>query len=369
MIEQARPPRATPHDAVRVLFITKDYPPCRGGMARYSYDLLRNVSRSTRMSLLQHRGSKKAIPLFAVAALVVATARARRFDCFHISCGMLSPMGYLLRRLTHKPVSVTVHGLDITRTNRLYRSLVLPALRRLDHVVCVSANTAALCEQVGVPRDRISVIPNGIDFDRVYREVMPPDEWRAAYGISPGEKVLLTIGNLTRRKGQEWFIREVLPKLEGRPFRYFVIGDGKDRASVEQAVRASGLQDRVHLLGAADERVRDSFYAHSDVYVMPNIPVPGDVEGFGIVAIEAGAWGLPVLTSGIEGIADAITPGITAVVYDGAGDAASKLARLLDGEVMTAACDELPQRIRERFDWGVIADTYRALFERLAARR
>ncbi len=340
---------------MRLVFITKDYPPHQGGMARYSQDLKRNLSDVIGIDLLRHKGVKKTIPLFALRAIVQSILVRKRADLYHVSCGMLSPVGWAIRQLTGKPVSITVHGLDITRKNRIYRAIVLPALRRLDHVVCVSGNTARIANSVGVKPEKITVIPNGIDFRRVFKEVMCESEWRDFFGLAQDDRVLVTVGNFTARKGQLWWIEHVLPAFRGQNVNHFFIGDGRQRSLAEARIRELGLEDQAYVLGPVDQKVRDSFYVHADAYVMPNIPIEGDAEGFGIVAIEAGAWGLPVITSGIEGISDAILDGQTAVLLYRNQPALEK--------------EDIRRAIRERFDWSFIAKRYKILFEYLIAER
>src|SRR5690606_21320998 len=76
-----------------------------------------------------------------------------------------------------------------------------------------------------------------------------------------------------------------------------------------EAARANGVLSRVHLLGRVSEQQLTSVYRGSDLFVMPNVPIPGDMEGFGVVMLEAGANGLPTVGSDLEGIKDVIMPG------------------------------------------------------------
>jgi glycosyltransferase involved in cell wall biosynthesis len=122
-----------------------------------------------------------------------------------------------------------------------------------------------------------------------------------------GRTLLITVGRLVRRKGVAWFVRHVLPKLSN--VLYVVVGVGPEREEILRAATETGMQDNVCLVGkVSDERLLE-LLSVSDVFVMPNIEVPGDVEGFGIVAIEAAAAGVPVVAARLEGIPDAIADG------------------------------------------------------------
>lgn len=354
-------------DKPGVLFITKDYPPHTGGMARYCHDLVRNIAPFFHIRLIAHKGTKKQIPIFAVTAFVRALVAVRGCRLVHVGDGMLAPVALALKWISRRPVSITIHGLDMTREHWLYRRLIPPAVRRLDHVICVSGYTRDVCIARGIDPGRIEVIPNGIDFEAFYDQALDEATWRRRYDIAAGDRVLFTIGNFTRRKGVEWFVRNVLSTMTRVDYRYFIIGSGKERHLVEAAIRQSPARDRIVLLGPLDFPDRDAFYKFGDLYVMPNIHVPGDAEGFGIVAIEAGAWGLPVLTSAIEGIADAVVPDETALVYDGAEACRARLEAFLDGRLQVRDPEKIPAIVRERYDWRRLAQRYRSLFGGLLA--
>ena len=347
---------------LRVLFITKDYPPHLGGMARYSDDLYRNLSRLLEMKLMRHSGVKMGIPLFAAKAFCLALFQQRQWDALHVSCGMLAPIAFLLKQLTGKPATVTVHGLDIVRKNWLYRQIVPRCLKRVDRIVAVSINTKHLCQDLGIDEHRISVIPNGIDFDRHSLDPLGLQEWRQKYGICPAKKVLFTVGNLTQRKGQRWFVENVLGTLGRTDYQYFIIGDGKDRMRLDESLKANHLETIARATGPIARRDLDAFFKYGDLYIMPNIPVDGDVEGFGIVAIEAAASGVPVLTSGIEGIADSVVFGVTGERYNDAAEAKQKIAKFLNGTTLASSRETIRRTARNRFNWKDIAQQYCLFF-------
>jgi phosphatidylinositol alpha-1,6-mannosyltransferase len=88
-----------------------------------------------------------------------------------------------------------------------------------------------------------------------------------------------------------------------------VIGEGPEREEILTAASAAGIRGRVHVLGRVADETLDAAYALADVFVMPNVPVAGDMEGFGLVALEASSAGLPVVASALEGIRAAVRHG------------------------------------------------------------
>jgi phosphatidyl-myo-inositol dimannoside synthase len=125
--------------------------------------------------------------------------------------------------------------------------------------------------------------------------------------------LLLTLGRLVRRKGVAWFVQHVLPQLDPACV-LLVAGRGPEHDAIAAAATSSGTTNRVRLFGHVDEGDREALLTGCDVFLMPNIRVPGDMEGFGLVAIEAALRGTPVVAADLEGIRDAIVDGVTGIL-------------------------------------------------------
>jgi glycosyltransferase involved in cell wall biosynthesis len=233
-----------------------------------------------------------------------------------------------LARLLRTPCSTMVLGLDMTYDNRAYRAVVHTALRRAENVLAISEATAAVARELGVPPDRVHVVRLGVDAPQVEPEQRAEARSRlsARLGTTEEQTLLLTLGRLVRRKGVAWFLSDVLPELPSHVI-YVVAGDGDDAERVRDTVATAGLGDRVRLLGEVDDSERELLFLGADLFVQPNIPVAGDIEGFGLVTIEAAMRGLPVVAADLEGIAEAVVNGITGRLLP-AGDAHAWAAEL-----------------------------------------
>jgi phosphatidylinositol alpha-1,6-mannosyltransferase len=122
--------------------------------------------------------------------------------------------------------------------------------------------------------------------------------------------VLFSVGRHVKRKGFEWFIREVMPRLDSNII-YLIGGIGKEIQKIHSAIEELDFQNRVYILGDLSEKELYSLYKNTDLFIMPNIPVKEDVEGFGIVVIEATSNGAFAIGANLEGIRDAIIEGKT----------------------------------------------------------
>jgi glycosyltransferase involved in cell wall biosynthesis len=320
---------------VNPVFFTRKFPPSVGGMETLAAGVWRSLLRARPQSvLIAHGGANSRLPLWlpaAVARLLWLVARRRVSFVLTgdaLAFAIVSP----LLRLLRVPHATMVMGLDVTYTNPVYRAVVLPQLRRASAVLAISSATAQSCFDVGVPPARVSVIRLGVEVP----VPAPRPDLRAALDLPADARVLLTLGRLVPRKGALWFAREVLPLLDPS-VHYVLAGDGPDR----EALAAVG--GNVRLLGRVSDELRETVMRGADVFVQPNIAVPGDMEGFGLVTIEAALRGTPVVAADLEGLKDAVVDGETGILLP-SGDAArwaSTLTALL-------ADPELPA-LGERF--------------------
>jgi phosphatidylinositol alpha-1,6-mannosyltransferase len=315
----------------RPLFVTRRFPPSVGGMQTLAAGVWRTLSAAVPHSvLLAHGGSNRALPWWLPSA-VLRTARlvsSRRVDMVLTGDALMYAAVSPVLRLLRTPCSTMVLGLDMTYDNHAYRAVVYPALRRAENVIAISEATATVARDLGVPPERVHVVPLGVDSPEVTPEqrVEARGSLHELLGTGDERLLLLTLGRLVRRKGVVWFLRNVLPQLPSHVV-YVVAGDGDDAERVRDTVAAMGLRERVQLLGEVDERERELLLQGADLFVQPNIRVPGDIEGFGLVTIEAAMRGLPVLAADLEGISEAVVDGVTGRLLP-SGDAQAWVAEL-----------------------------------------
>ena len=305
-----------------LLFITRVYPPVIGGMENLSFDLTTTISSLTEAYIIKNIYGKKALPFFIPFAFLKAIyfIITKKIKIVHLSDGVLAPVGFLLKIIFPKlKVVANVHGLDLTYAEKLplyYYTNILP-LRRLDLIIPVSQDTEEECLKYGISEDKISYIPNGTHSDKYYKESLKENSTEKKTYFKKllpeisgkidfsADFLILFLGRLAKRKGMFWFTGKVLPKLPAKT-KLIIAGDGPDRERIEELVQTLKLQDQVFLLGKVNEKTKKFLLNACNTLVMPNIKVPGDKEGFGITAIEAGACALPPVVSDIEGLKNAI---------------------------------------------------------------
>ena len=291
---------------LRLLFVARAFPPTLGGMETLAERLSTAMRTQADVTMLVNHRGKKALPAFLPYAVAagVRLARRERVQAIHLGDALLAPVGLALRKLTGLPVTSTVCGLDVTFPNRAYQAAIPRALSKLDMTMPISEATEAELHARSGAGTPSTVIPLGVNpLARADDEAVLELKRRAH--VNGHSAILLTVGRLVERKGVAWFVEHVLPRLQPDAL-YLVVGEGKEAETIRAVAVRAGVSDRVRMLGRVPSEVLAAAYRAADVFVMPNVPVAGDMEGFGLVALEAAASGLPVVASDLEGITAAV---------------------------------------------------------------
>ena len=305
----------------RFLFITRNYPPQIGGLEAYSYNLINEFEKHHTVYKIVLTKSKIHLLWFLPFSLVWALFLTWQYRIGHVHLcdGVLAPLGLLLKFFCKARLSISIHGLDITFRNRLYQLLIPFCVAKLDQIVCVSQATLEECLQRKVPSHKCTIIPNGIHPDEIYL-AQPVSELRAKLEEKintslQNKKVLVTVGRLVKRKGVAWFVSQVMPHLDSA-YAYMVVGNGPEYKHIKALCASLNLGQRVVLLGEVTTEERNLVLNAADIFIMPNITVAGDMEGFGMVALEAGSCGLSIIASNIQGIKDAVIDSVSGYLVE-----------------------------------------------------
>lgn len=276
-------------------------------METFAKDFFENYRKKEEIDLLANLGGKKRLPFFFIKTIFFLVFHAKNYDVIHIYDAVLSPLAPIIKIFSKAKVSFTVNGLDIVYINFGYQKFMPIFLKNADKIFAISSHTMEQCALRGIPREKITVIPVGLDFENI---TALSEEKKSAiiskFNIPiKSKKILVTVGRLVKRKGHSWFIEHVMKDLPSH-YVYLIAGDGPERNIIMDIIRQAGLVERVHLLGRISDEEKDFLYQVADLFVMPNIQIANDQEGFGIVLLEAGKYGLPVVASNIEGIRDVV---------------------------------------------------------------
>lgn len=325
---------------MKIALVTLDYPPERGGVARYlgnlvsaaagEIDVFVNTTHPT-----TGPGKVFALPMFVTGFFPwwpmiwqIRQLKKRGYDLVLVSHAL--PVGtaaWVAQLMGGLPYIVLLHGLDLRLAVRSKRKswLVSRILRSANRVL---TNSQFVANEVRsfVPSVQPHVLTPGVEAMTFEDRATARQKCK----LSPEAFVILVVTRLVPRKG----IDQVLAALKDLPVpaSCVIIGDGQDAERLGRLAWEYGVQERVTFLSHAADEERNRWYAAADVFVLPVRDEGNDVEGFGIVYLEAALAGLPIIAGKSGGASEAVEEGVTGVFVDPLDPAqiASALKNLYD---------------------------------------
>lgn len=372
-------PAPTPDRRPRLLLLTADYPPDPGGVQLLAQRLVQQMDAfDTRVATLRarsggHLDAAQEAPVLRVpapggsglaraAALNAASlAQAVRHRpevtlAVHL---LASPAAALVQRATGAPTVQYFHAKEVGDKPRLAAF----AARRARVVIAVSRYSAELVRATGAEPRRLELIPPGVD--------LPPSP------PGPRDEVptMLTVSRLRDAyKGHDVLIRGLARVRAAVPsLQWIVIGEGELRPRLEALAREEGVADAIRFLGAVSDEERDRWLARAWLLAMPSrLPEGGGAgEGFGIVYLEAGARGRPVVAGNVGGALDAVLDGETGLLVDPADPVAvaDAVIRLLTDPELAARLGANAVAHARRLAWPQTAARVQGLLLEVLAER
>lgn len=340
--------------------VSHTFPPTVGGVETQNYELSIWLLEHAQIKLLANR-KRWLLPFFLLYAPFKTLLMSKNYDAILLGSGILGNVCWLIKKLTKKPVIIITHGLDLTWKNRLYQYLwVKKFIPQADKLIAVGNETISAGIERGISEDKFVFIPNGVDTEKHLVNCSRQEIEKIIGQSVNNKKILLTTGRLARRKGVAWFISNVLPLLDEN-FIYIVAGSGPDKENIENAIKNSNLDERVFMLGYVSDETRNKLWNSADLFLQPNIKIIGDMEGFGISVIEAGACRLPVLASNMEGLKDAIKDNKNGFLVEPENPQAylTKITELFEnGSPREKYGESVRQFILDNYQWKEIAKLY-----------
>ncbi len=373
---------------MRVLWLTNDLPPRAGGIQQFVDNLLRRVhpgdtvvigpadaeasahDRAAPYRVVRHRAGIWPTP--AVLRLTRRVAAEHRPDV--IVLGASWPLGYLapaLGRAPSVPVVALTHGLEAGIAGAGLGFLIRRASRGLAAATTISDWT----EERLAPHLRAGIlerIPPGVDVS-TFREDVDGTRLRERWGVPADAPVVGCVSRLVKRKGQDALL-DAWPTVQRRHPDAWLVLVGTGPLAEDLAERARRLGDGGHVVLAGEVAWEDLPAAHAamDVFAMPcRTRWAGlDVEGLGIVYLEAQACGVPAIAGRSGGAPEAVRDGETGLVVDGRRRRAlvAALDRLLDDEAERRRMGRSGRAwVEQRWSWDAIAGRFAALLEEVVA--
>lgn len=368
--------------------ITLDFPPNYGGVASYYYQLVKNmppekivvlapkinnsekfdlhekftIIRSESLSkIAKSKGGlfniKSKITWLALAEEIKILAKNHAVEILLI--GQVLPLGHLGLILKKKfPYIVFTHGMDITVPAKIWRKKILlkKILSFSKEIVANSYFTRHEINLLGIKKEKIHVIypcPNLIPSHIGQEEI---NEFLRNHELV-GKKIILTLGRLVERKGHDQIIKAMPQILKKIPEAFYLIaGSGPYKNELEKIISKNNLGRSVKFIDNPNPEIVPILYQACDLMAMPSRALKnGDVEGFGIVYLEANAFGKPVLGGKSGGIPEAIINERTGLIVnpnDSLEIAQAIISLLINPAYAQKIGLQGMDRVHEEFNWS-----------------
>ncbi|MDO8585844.1 MAG: glycosyltransferase family 4 protein [Armatimonadota bacterium] len=353
------------------LLVSANYPPARGGIQNYIYDLYSSLPTGLfHVLTLPRPGGKEfdaaqnlavttaTCPGFArklrhLIMVVTAAGLVARHNIRYVHCGVVTPdgrVGYTLKHLTGRPYLVFSYGKDISPEQKPQRlALKRKVLLNAEVVVTISRHTKELLLRLGIADDRIEIIPPPVDVD-FFTPGLKDSKIANSLGFE-GRKIILSVGRLIERKGFDTMIRALPTVVRAVPEAcYAIVGSGAYLRELQDLAEGLGMRNHVLFLGDVEDVNLPDLYRLCDVFALINRTLPnGDCEGFGIVLLEAQACGRPVIGGLAGGVPEALVDGVTGSLVDPLSpeDAAHAIIRVLTDSALAQRMGEAGRRRAE----------------------
>ena len=300
-------------------------------------------------------------------AATLISRLGRQVDIIHAHDWLVANSAIGLKHIFRTPLVATIHSTEIGRRNGLhtdYERMIHQTENWLSNeswrVICCSQYMSGQVRWAfGLPQDRVTVIPNGVD-PNVYQKEFDRGKFRREFAL-PEEKIVLFVGRLVHEKGVQTLVT-ALPKILSRVnAKAVIVGDGGIKESLMRQVANMHLAHKTKFTGFLDDETLRRLYQIADVCVVPSL-----YEPFGITALEAMAAKTPLVVSDTGGLSEIVEHDRTGTkVFAGnANSAAWGITRvLLDPGYANWIKVNAYQKALEVYDWAKIAKETKKFYE------
>lgn len=306
----------------KILFITSEFPPQPGGIGNHAFNLASSLQKEgqdiTVLTDVRSTNGKNEQDFDQQLYFEVKRVKRRKIivisylDRFFKAMSLISKtdivfasgkfslwLVFFLRLFYNKKYIAIIHGSELLLPNKFLRKFTYRSLKKFDEIVAVSNYTKNVIR--GLNLKNISVIPNGFSVSEIHQSQLPLKKPEALH--------LITVGNVTQRKGQHNVIKVIPELLKTFPkLTYHIVGIPTEKEKLEALANNLKVEGHIKFHGKVSEEKKHELLASSSIFMMLSEETKqGAIEGFGIAILEANALGIPAIGSKDCGIEDAIS--------------------------------------------------------------
>lgn len=370
---------------IEILFVSHKYPPSVGGMEKQSFELINTAALYLKVHALVYDNRE---PLLAFFFQLNRRILAKINDnpgikLIHFNDGLIASLASFHKGYPHLKRVATLHGLDIVFPFSYFQRKIIPRFNTFDQLIAVSQATADAAQLRGIDPSKIIVIPNGVDPIHHSTQNNEP--------ACENKPYFITLGRPVKRKGFSWLMKHVIPAIQGDfkllmvgPFDHeptwkerllqlipqkinhlitLFLGFPTDQGEIRKLLKA--YPEKIEHLGKVPFQQLQSLLTNAQAFLMPNIEVAGDMEGFGLVCLEASTAGTIVVAAELEGITSAVTHNCNGLLLASKNQNAwiEQLQAILENPVHYKNLSlQFKQNTLKQYSWDIMARSYCQLF-------
>lgn len=364
---------------MRILLATNDFPPKIGGIQTYCYQLVKNLAllgeeivvlaprvegdlEFDKRQNFQIVRVRNKLNLYFTFFFILRRKRIERILVAHrANYARLASWANALFKISY---DIVVYAGEILLSKR--KSSIQKNFKRAKKIITISHFTKEKLIRIGIPQEKIVVIHPGVDPTK-FNPRLDSSQIRERYNLE-NKKVILTISHLVKRKGHRNVLKALPQVLEKIPnLVYLIVGKGEEEEALRKVVKDLKLEGRVIFAGEVRrEEELPLYYGACDLFIMPSYEIKekGDVEGFGIAYLEAGASGKPVIGGRSGGVPEAIIDGETGLLVDplNIDQIARALVKLLINPELSRKLGETGRkRVEQELNWQKVAEKIKGI--------
>jgi phosphatidyl-myo-inositol dimannoside synthase len=313
----------------KTLLLTHEYYPYHGGIARYCYNLFERLPSIRYVVVTDQKINDRRVPVIRKrlistfmrpswlkgVSVIKKIVKEQGIEC--ILTPNILPLGNIAQSVSRQlkiPYVISLHGLDINLGLANKKAMTVSILKGAKHIIVNSKATKMTVD--GLKLDTpVSVITPYLDEEKLTVDSTTAASLLRRYGK---KKIILTVGRLVKRKGQDTIIKVMPDVLRKVPdAHYCVVGNGPEKAYLEQCITQHHVEKSVDIITDVPDSKLGAYYEHASLFAMPTRAIGTDTEGFGIVFLEAAHFGLPIISGRSAGETEAIGGDDCGVFVDG----------------------------------------------------
>lgn len=323
----------------KTLFASFFFPPEHGGIQTYTYNLIKHLPPEKVVVLAKNHPNAadfdmhqtftvyrttfdsplKYIKLSNLSFYQELKTICHKENIEHIVLAHPLPLGTSAKRIQSKlniPYSTFTHGMEITQTdtNSTQRALLKNTLSGAKNIFCTTLfMQKILNERFSGISEKISIIPPGINAQKPH---IQKEQAKNEVGLH-NKKVLLTVARLVKRKGHDIALKALKEAIKtDKNIHYVIVGTGPEKEAIQDIIKNLELTKYVTMRENINTKLLETYYAAADAFIMPSREIHGDIEGFGIVFLEAALFNTPSIGTKTGGISEAIKNNETGLLLD-----------------------------------------------------